>query len=263
MVMKMVKRALFVILSVLMLLGAMGCNGGVKESTITTPVITTTQIPPATTPAPTPTRPALTKIEVPPEMWAKWETQNVPTANNTVENEIVELYLSQLSSQMTPGSFIVLNPVTRAAIFTKTESEEAKQQRREETLKYFADYYDSNHYDISAVYDRYIEVNQNPIVLTIKSSKADGYYIDYNNRLTEFLEGKYPGIEVYMRDFVDFPGYGASFYISMPAYDPVTGYVLMEVDFVGGMTSGGGNLLLFKYENGKLVEIAAKNLWIS
>jgi hypothetical protein len=255
----MVKTALAVILSVLMLPGAVGCNSGVEESTITTPVITTPQIPPTTTPEATPTETTVPTIVIPQELWDKWEAENAPAPDDSKPTEILNLYLASGHTVKT-DNYVRIDPRNSSQFDLNSSPKDAAEYQswKQELAEYFKGY------DISGVVDNYIEINRKHELLTAKSNKAYGDYIDYNDMFTTYLHDEYQS-EVWdvMFHKVNLPGYRGNRSLSMPGYDPVTNLVLIEDGFVNGPTSGAGYIILLEYTNGVFTEVGRMMTWIS
>jgi hypothetical protein len=123
-------------------------------------------------------------------------------------------------------------------------------------------------YDISELYDKFLEINKNSQTLTLKSSVAEAYYIDYDSKFNQYLNELWVEIESEDYDFwnimkSNFPRFNGFYDVSMPAYDPDTGYVLIYSGYLAGPVLGMGELNLLKYEDGELTEIISDELWVS
>jgi hypothetical protein len=51
--------------------------------------------------------------------------------------------------------------------------------------------------------------------------------------------------------------------VSIPAYDSVTGYMLISVGTQFGYLAGSGDIYVYKYEAGRLIYINRIGTWIS
>ena len=58
----------------------------------------------------------------------------------------------------------------------------------ESNKDYIIDWFNENGYDVSSLFDNFLELNRNPSMLTIKSSLAGSYYINHDEKFEEYLE---------------------------------------------------------------------------
>jgi hypothetical protein len=251
----MINKVFLVVLSVLVLFGAAGCNGEVKESTITTPVITTPQIPPTTT-DPTPAKAKVISMDIPQELWDKWEAENAPVSDNSIEAKILQLYVTRGGPKENYGCVIPKSGGPYASSPSTIKPEMLVPPQR--LVSAFSGR------DITRVYASYIKANNAHEFLTAKSSKVTGYYIDYNNAAHNYLLEKY-GMDFWgvLLHAAKLPGFTCYITLSMPGFDPETGLVLIEEGSAWGMTSGLGIIILYVYGNGVFTEIGRAPTWVS
>lgn len=180
------------------------------------------------------------------------------TENNTIENEILQKFLSSLNEH--DGNIIVVNPTTLSELIDVNNP--ADTGYLSEWSKYVT------FCDIFALVDKYNEINQDSELLTIKSSLTEGYYVNFDNKLQKYmaeLMGGYYEEEnhvIYIDEggiYYDFKRYQRSVDVSIPAYDPITGYVLIY-SLLKDRVSIEGTMNLMKYEDGILSKVRSENL---
>lgn len=127
---------------------------------------------------------------------------------------------------------------------------------------YILNYFKTQGYDFSDLLNQLIERNQNHPMLTIRSSREQGYYIDYRDVFSVFFN-YVPFSDSWDKMYEFYPDAHGIYTVSIPAYDPVTGYVLVYM--AGGIHSlaSSGWLTAFQYKDGKLTKITSHVLWIS
>jgi Leucine-rich repeat (LRR) protein len=115
-------------------------------------------------------------------------------------------------------------------------------------------------YDLSGLAERLIELNKEPAYLNIESSQEYGYIIDYDSKYTSYF---YDLDDGWYKLRKENPLAGTIDQLSIPAYDPDTGLVIVMRGWQADWTAGGGNLILYKYENGRLIELYRDEIWVS
>jgi hypothetical protein len=108
--------------------------------------------------------------------------------------------------------------------------------------------------------DRLYERNKDPVLLTIKSSPENGYFIDYEGKFKKYFEGLNGGWEKWR---LENPKAHGSTTVSLPVYDQQKGMVLIYMGTQAGSLMGAGHVILYKYENAELKESSKVQLWIS
>ena len=262
------KKYLITAISVIMLLAAVtGCRGE-EIPTTTTNTQATTQIqrtirPPTITitippgiPGATPIPTEMLEQELIEKLMASEEIYNAIGYPNTIENEILSKYLESLGSD---GYYTIVYPQTTIDSDMYSDKE------------YIIESFDEMGYDISKLYDRFMEINKSPSLLTVKSSMAEGYYIDFDwkfidlEHLFTVSDGTYQkGGGWWAFVYRNFPHFRSELQLSMPACDLETGYVLLYI-FVMVWNSpesgyGWSNLHLMKYEGGILTDICTTDI---
>jgi hypothetical protein len=114
--------------------------------------------------------------------------------------------------------------------------------------------------DSSSLVDRFIEVNNSPGRLHLASNPDEGYVIDYNGEFAKYFEAGGSGWDGWRASYPNARGYAQ---ISVPGYDPSTGYVLVYIGVQGDYLMGYGQINLYRYKHGKLLQIDEVGLWIS
>jgi hypothetical protein len=96
-----------------------------------------------------------------------------------------------------------------------------------------------------ALIDQFFEINKNPCKLNIASNPQAGYFIDYAGQFDNY---DWKGIHSFH------PRVGAKLRISLPVFDPQTGYILIYEGWSFDSLMGVGRIYAYKYENGKIGE---------
>jgi hypothetical protein len=121
-------------------------------------------------------------------------------------------------------------------------------------ISHLKEHLNESDYDLDNLADQLFELNQEPVRLTLKSSPEEGYYIDY--------DGRFDGYGWFRLHLLRPHATGYT-YVSMPAYDAETGYVLVYLAYQNGPMAGAGFIVAYKYEGGKLTNLGAVLLWLS
>jgi hypothetical protein len=172
-----------------------------------------------------------------------------PGKSLTVEEKILVLILENEDPNET-GHYVVVNPMLGYSGFKDAETREHVRDSLNEGVL-----------DIGLI-DKFIELNKNPSKANLPSNPAGGYYFDYEGQFNRYYQnGCNNG---WSRVYRFHPNARGSLSVSLPAYDPETGYVLIYEGWVGGCLFGTGDIYLYKYENGNIREIGPiMHLWTS
>jgi hypothetical protein len=109
-------------------------------------------------------------------------------------------------------------------------------------------------YDIQPLLDSFCLHNDSRIQLSLKTDTIKGYYVNL---------GKSIEMEQPIKGRSDFPGSFGVIKVSIPAYDEVQNITLVYVEKGFGVLLEIGELVLYKYENGSLIELKRVMLWQS
>jgi hypothetical protein len=249
MVNRMIVKALVVLLSVLLLLGVIGCTGA------TTPVETAaTTAPPVVKPANDVEKALFQKIR---ENEAEHAAAIYP---DTAENRIMQEFL--VSRFVQPGRFTLVYHQVSIGFFNYEPGDVEKNR------EYIKQRFSGKAEGVAGLVDRFFELNGDNRTLEIKSSLDGGYFIDYDQKYDQFLvdtsngqyAGRNPWAEWVGKNIPDFAGFAN---LSIPAYDPATGYAVMYGGFTYGGLGGSGDFYLLKYDAGKLTVIYSFQIWIA
>jgi hypothetical protein len=261
-------KALLVISSLLVLLVMVaGCTGNNTTSTTTTKLITkfitTTKTITHTldvTPGVTTTTPTINDYE----QRLMDKLRNVEAArtisdNQSIENEILYVFLGKNVDH--GQDYIILRPK-----LTTTELGNSGWGKKNLT-----EYFLRNGYDISSLLDKYNTFNYPSNTLALDLTMDNGVFIDYDNSIDDYLQEATDGMcrdgffGAYFGDFIypNFQHFAGIHEVSLPAYDPETGYVLLYSSFLLGPVWGEGKLRLFLYDKGELIELLSYQMWVS
>ncbi len=128
------------------------------------------------------------------------------------------------------------------------------------TRKYIKERFPVANYDIARLFDTLMEKNRISVRLTLPSSPEKGFIIDYDGTFKKYFEKGGGGWEQWHKDNPTLRGHTT---VSLPAYDPETGFVLLYIATQSEPLSGSGYILLYKYSEGNLREISRAMLWVS
>ena len=180
---------------------------------------------------------------------------------DTIENEILSKFLTWTNEG---GYYVIVDAETEIFL----HQDHAENYRELESMRdWKIEWFSSFGYDISDLYDKFLELNKSSQQLTLKSSVEEGYYVDYDGKFNQYLNELSDEVEwgesFWYTMKIYFPRFAGFYDVSMPAYDPDTGYVLIYDGYQAGAVLGWGRLNLLKYEDGELTEIIYNELWIS
>jgi hypothetical protein len=101
--------------------------------------------------------------------------------------------------------------------------------------------------------------NIKPVRMSIPSAPEKGYLIDYDGKFQYYLKH----VNGWGQLRKENPGARSMVYLSVPAYDPHTGLVLIYIGWASDGLMGSGEVILYKYVFGRLLEIDSVGVWIS
>jgi hypothetical protein len=167
----------------------------------------------------------------------------------TQEEKILVLILANRDPEET-GYYTVVDPMLGYSGFQDAEHAEYIRSSLNEGVL-----------DIGLI-DKFIELNKYPSKANLPSNPEAGYYFDYAGQFDRYYEN---GCDNgWSRVYKFHPNSRGHLAVSLPAYDPETGYVLIYERWVWGCLFGSGDIYLYKYENGSIREIGpVMHLWTS
>ena len=115
-------------------------------------------------------------------------------------------------------------------------------------------------YEIDALVDRLFALNLSNTIATMNLSDSGEVSIHPNYEYSSYFTPDGGGLSKFYNENQDVR---TAFTITMPAYDPETGYVLYYFGWQGGPLVGSGEIRLLKFEDGELTELTAITLWVS
>jgi hypothetical protein len=129
----------------------------------------------------------------------------------------------------------------------------------EQSKRFIKQYIAIEGYDIDPLLDEFFRKNKKTVRLSLPSAPEQGYRIDYEESFEKnFAEGH--DWEKWRADHPEITGH---VHVSLPAYDRENEIVLVYLGILFGPTSGGGQLLALKHNNGKFTKLASLLLWMS
>lgn len=162
------------------------------------------------------------------------------------EDKVLALVLTERFNK--DGDYSVISPFT---VFPDTELDTVK-----ERLNIYS-------CDFTELINRFFELNDSTVSLSLNSSPSKGYYVDYKGIFSKYIEHS-GGTS--LRWLLFHPQASGYVSISMPAYDSETGYFLIYIGYSSVSyhhPGGSGDILLYKYEDGKVTLVDIVPVWIS
>jgi hypothetical protein len=162
-----------------------------------------------------------------------------PSTNRqiTVEEQILDRLLD---NTIHDGSYMVLIPKTRGVGFP-------------------SDMFANSVPNWEKLADRYRELNAQSVILDLNSiPESHKYVVDYENRFDRDLD-----LYSWTGWYFFHPHAAGCLEVTLPAYDPVTGYVLIYEGWVNGGLTGYGQYILLNYRDGQFEYISSYPCWVS
>jgi len=179
-----------------------------------------------------------------------WAADDQATVN---DNKIFTLALEQFHKD---GGYTVVNPKTGFSYSFTRDAKELEQVKQRIT-----EFFKSDGARIAKLVDQLFERNKAPAPLMLRSFPENGYVIDYDGKYAKYFDKKDGrGWERWRNEN---PKAHGSTSISLPAHDPETGLLLIEIGTQWNGLAGRGFLILYKYENGEIKEIKRMETWVS
>lgn len=151
------------------------------------------------------------------------------------DEDIIKLILDSGSSQ---GRYDVINPQMSGQYISDSES----------TILYYF-----QQEGLGSLANNFVTKNTQPKLMDIPSSPDHGYVIDYDGKYESYFEGGQSDGWIKFRQ--ENPKAGAMIDFSIPAYDPVTGLAMINIEWSGDGLMGGGGIYVYKYIFGRLIPI--------
>ncbi|MHC4682130.1 MAG: hypothetical protein ACYTEK_25980 [Planctomycetota bacterium] len=192
------------------------------------------------------TPPASEKYVIPPGPWDH--------LNYNDPNEMKKFFEElRRSGAMDYPPYTVVGPQTTFGHVDMNDPREVEQRKKyiQENLKIEA-------YELSELIDLLCE-NKKSVRLSVESSRANGYVVDYEGEHDKYFKKDGGSWKKWYEDHPTATGFT---HVSLPAYDPKTGIVLVYKSSISGPRFGGGGIIAYKYESGRLKQIGGVGLWI-
>jgi hypothetical protein len=172
------------------------------------------------------------------------------------DNTLIQLMLTQ---EYEDGGYTIVRPETYHPYFELLDRTEQIEVFENSLKTYFKKFGITD-----SLVDLLFERNSRQYHLSLESAPEKGYLIDYDNRFEYYFDINNPewqrGWEKLQEDYPEAHGITI---VGMPAYDSGTGLVLAYVGWQYAYTGGQGYIILYKYENGQLIELNRVMIWIS
>jgi hypothetical protein len=168
------------------------------------------------------------------------------------DNALLDQILQQ---EFKGGGVTVVDPMTDLSRLEKDKPEDLARSR-----EYVKEGLKIEGYDIGPLFDQLIKKNQKPVRLSLKSSPANGYLIDFDGKFENYFNSDGGGWEKWHQEN---PMAHGMTRVSLPAYDDKAGIILVYLGTQYDWLAGAGYLIAYKYKDGKLQELGRVMLWIS
>lgn len=172
------------------------------------------------------------------------------TANQIYPEQLNTLLALILKEDYTNGGYTVINPQTSLGFGTT----------REKLITDAAEFQRSTSFDFTNLAGQLYDLNQQFSYLTLPSSIQDGYYVDYNGKFEQYFAKDGGGWDLWHKEHPEAHG---STSVSLPAYDPQTGYILIYIGNQNGWLAGYGGLYAYQLLNGNLILVDHWDMWVS
>jgi len=160
------------------------------------------------------------------------------------EEEIINLILTQDTME---GHYHVFDPEMSLMLFSDKD-DNIRYSFRQEGLNF------------DTLVTTLFANNAEPVQMNIQSSPDKGYLIDYDGKFQSYFEKDGDGWTQLRQEN---PEARSLVYISVPAYDPKTGFVMICLGWQGDALFGEGRVMVYKYIFGRLITISSILIWIS
>jgi hypothetical protein len=167
------------------------------------------------------------------------------------DNKILVLVLKQANSGK---GYTVVSSETTLPHADATDPDEVSQSK-----KYIREHLKADRVHVSKLVDQLFERNRTPVRLSIKSSRSDGYVIDYEGKFDRYFT-KAGGWDQLRKEN---PSARGMTRVSLPAYDASSGFLLIYTGTQYDWLMGSGWIVLYKYDKGKLQALKKVMLWVS
>jgi hypothetical protein len=181
------------------------------------------------------------------------------TEENRIMTLVIEYFCGKDNANYKNGQYVVVDPrFSNLSSFTSY-----LKQFKNDTIKnlqlepnYNQDFISS----VNSTFDRFLGINESTSMLSLKSSPEEGYYIDYDGKFANRTSDYPTGWE---RWRVFHHNARSSIQLSVPAYDPESGIIVVHIGFIGDYLVGSGQIIVFKLEDGKLKPLAGSQTWVA
>jgi len=168
------------------------------------------------------------------------------------EDTILALVLRQSHPD---GGYTVVSPEAMIAHLDIGDSKEGYKRK-----VYIREQLQTVGVDVAKLVDRLFERNKKAVRLSIRSSREDGYIVDYDGKYKKYFEKDGGSWEKWYKEN---PKAHGSTTVSLPVNDEKNGFVLIYTETEVDWLSGAGFVILYKYENRNLKELKKVLMWMS
>ena len=159
-----------------------------------------------------------------------------------------------LNAPCSDGSYRVVEPEASLGLLTVFNDQFGEQKQ------FIIREFRAGGWDIPELVDQLFERNKKAVLLSLRSSPEHGYVIDYEHRYAKYFTKHGGGWDKWYKENPKAHGVAS---VSLPAYDEKSGLVLVCKGVQTQGLSGYGDLILYRYEDGRLTFLHEVNVWRS
>lgn len=157
-----------------------------------------------------------------------------------------------LKTHYVDGGYTVVSPEADLDVRAHAEVDKTKKRIIESLEK--------AGFEVATLVEKLFERNKNRIRLSLKSSPQSGYVVDYDGKYEKYFRPDGGGWEKFYKEN---PVARGRTKVSLPVHDEKAGVVLVYKGTQTHGRAGSGSVILYKYEQGGLKELAKVMIWIS
>lgn len=170
------------------------------------------------------------------------------------DDKILALVLKQVVHGRGVGGYTVVRPDTHLRHADPKDPDDVDQAK-----KYVREHLQTDGVDIAKLVDRLFAHNSKPVRLSLKSSPSDGYVVDYDGKFANYFTKGNEWDQFYKEN----RGALGMTRVSLPAFDPASGLLLVYVGTTFHWLNGSGWIVLYRVEKGHLKELRRVMMVIS
>lgn len=152
------------------------------------------------------------------------------------DNMLLAMVLTKPSEN---GGYTVVKPVSALRVNLNAPADV------ERVRKYILERVEIQDYDLGPLVDLFFQRNQVPAKLTLASSPQNGYIVDHDGKYAKYFEKDGGGWARWRKEN---PRALSMTEVSLPAFDPKAGILLVYIGTDVGPLAGSGHVFAYRYE---------------